>query len=64
MAHPNSGTCNIKYINYTDSETKTQREDMEILPKDRTPAPEGGRGGGYCLKELERVLDRKDEELF
>lgn len=49
MTHPNSGTCNIKYINYTDSETKTQREDMEILPKDRTPAPEGGKEGKKIL---------------
>lgn len=38
---------------------------MEILPKDRTPAPEGGKEGKkYCLKVLERVLDLKDEELF
>lgn len=34
---------------------------MEILPKDRTPAPEGEEEGKIVL---ERVLDLKDEELF
>lgn len=37
MIHPNSGTFNIKYINYTDSETKRQ----EIFPEDSLSSPEG-----------------------
>lgn len=50
MTHPNSGTYNVKYINYTDSETKTQLGDMEIFPKDSPSAPErrveqGGKEG-------------------
>ena len=40
MIHPNSGTFNIKYINYTDSETKRQG-DMEIFPEDSLSSPEG-----------------------
>lgn len=40
MTHPNSGTYNVKYINYTDNETKKQLGDMEIFPKDRPSAPE------------------------
>lgn len=57
MTHPNSETYNVKYINYTDRETKRHRGDMEIFPKDSLSAPEGragwwrrgdeGRGRGY-----------------
>lgn len=48
---PNSETYNVKYINYTDRETKRRRGDMEMFPKDSPSAPAGGaewskRGGG------------------
>lgn len=44
MTHPNSETYNVKYINYTDRETKRHRGDMEIFPKDSLSAPEGRAG--------------------
>lgn len=49
---PDSETYNVKYINYTDRETKRRRGNMEIFPKDSLSAPEGGagrskKGGGW-----------------
>lgn len=44
MTHPDSETYNVKYINYTDRETKRRHGDMEIFPKDSLSAHEGGAG--------------------
>lgn len=59
MTHPDSGTYNIKYINYTDRETKRQRGDAEIFPKDSLSPPEGRAmtGGEEWMKE--RTGERK-----
>lgn len=66
MTHPNSGTYNVKYINYTDSATKRQRGDMEIFPKDSLSAPEGRAGwakGREGKRKISEAMQEEEEEM-